>query len=408
MTCSMQSGTWKLFFYMDASDGLTDMAIKNITDIMRGKAGDSNDNVDVVIQLHAYNQVALRYYVTSNGMSFVEEATLTADCKKDFIDAATWAFEHNNADHTMIIFSNHGYGALDPQWDSTTKSWQVTGLNMSNNANETCSVPKNGEFIDLLKCHKNHKGFMFNAQSNTYLKNHELADGLAYMQNNILHQKIDIVAFDTCMGSMLEVATCVAPYAHYLLGVQSCALRDGFDYQGFMSVLHQGNCARQTVTQLVDRFNTYYAEHDESGIYTCAALDMTYVDPVNKAVNTIVAKILEHPEFLPLLGEARKKTHRFCLWPIYTDLVAFLKLFENQLLALSASEITDTLVKDMHALYDMAQTMVVARCGGTTTIGHAYGFSIYVPPQTMEASYLDSIFALNCQWPMLMSKLYTA
>ena len=409
LASTVEANTWKLFFYMDASDDLTDMAIKNITDIMRGKVNDINDTVDVVIQLHAYNQVALRYRVTTQGMLFVEETTLSTDCKKDFIDAATWAFANNTTDYTMLIFSNHGYGALDPQWNESTNTWKATGMDLANNGNATCSIPKKGKPINFLELHKNHKGFMFNAQSHTYLRNQELAEGLAYIQENLLQQnKIDIVAFDTCMGSMLEVATCVAPYANYLLGVQSCALRDGFDYQGFMSVLNQGNSPLQTVTQFVDKFDKYYSEHDEAGIYTCTALDMAYVDAVNKAVNTIVADILGHPEFFPLLNQARKTSHRFCLWPIYTDLVAFWKLVEVQLLELPESDVIDAIVQDIHSLYSIAQTMVVARCGGETTIGNAYGFSIYLPPQLMEPSYGNSIFAFYSQWPILMSKLCMA
>ena len=155
---------------------------------------------------------------------------------------------------------------------------------------------------------------MFNGISHTYLTNQELAEDMSYIQENILNQKkIDIVAFDTCMGSMLEVATCVAPYAHYLVGVQSCALRDGFDYRGFMSVLKQGNDPRQTAVQFIKKFDAYYSLHDEIGIYTCAALDLLHVSHVNESVNKIVSQLLEHQEFLPLLDQARKKSHRFCL-----------------------------------------------------------------------------------------------
>ena len=71
---------------------------------------------------------------------------------------------------------------------------------------------------------------------------------------------------------------------------------------------------------------------------------MAYVDAVNKAVNTIVADILGHPEFFPLLNQARKTSHRFCLWPIYTDLVAFWKLVEVQLLELPESDVIDAIV----------------------------------------------------------------
>lgn len=396
VSCSLQAGTWKVFFYMDASDGLTDMAFKNITDIMRGKMHDTHNNVDVVIQLHAYDQVALRYHVTDKGLVFVEEKTLSTNCSQDFVDALIWAFQAHTSDHTMLILSNHGYGALDPQWNESTKKWEVEGINLSNIACQTCQLPPKKSF----------KGFMFNGISHTYLTNQELEQGLAYMYETLFQQKkIDIVAFDTCMGSMLEVATCVAPYVHYLVGVQSCASIDGFDYQGCMSVLNQGQEPRQASAQFVEKFDAYYSQHDEKEIYTCASLDLKQISDVNESVNVIVSQIMQHQEFLPLLNQARSKCHRFCLWPIYTDMVAYWKLVETELLKLPASEHIKMLIAALHDCYRKAQSMVIARCGGTTTQGNAYGFSIYLPPHKMEPSYGSHIFSQYSQWPMLVKML---
>ena len=390
--------TWKLFFYMDSSDNLSDMAIKNITDMMRGKP---NDTVDVVIQLHAYDSAALRYQVTSAGLTFLEETTISGDGKQDFIDAASWALAHNTADHAMLIFSNHGWGALDPHWNAEAAAWEVAGMGMNNSAN-TCPLS-----MTIKKSHHElHKGFMFNAHAHSYLTNQALDEGLAYIQENLLQgNKIDIVAFDTCMGSMLEVATCVAPYAQYLVGVQSCALRDGFDYQGFIDVLNQGIAPRQTCIEFVHAFDKYYCEHDKAGIYTCASLDLKCVDTVNEALNEVVAELLQYPEWIPLIMQARDKTHRFCLWPIYTDLVAFCKLVEDRLLELPTCDAIELLFGKMHTLYSAAETMAIARCGGSTTYGKAYGFSIYLPTHSLENSYLSSLFAQHSQWPHLLTEI---
>src|ERR1700722_358035 len=122
LSLPLSADTWKVFWYMDSSDALSDMAIKNVTDMMRGKP---NDMVDCVIQLHAYYEAGLRYHVTENGLEFLEEITLSGDSKKDLINAADWAFANNNADHTMLILANHGFGILDPQWNEVTKEWEM-------------------------------------------------------------------------------------------------------------------------------------------------------------------------------------------------------------------------------------------------------------------------------------------
>lgn len=401
----LSAETWKLFFYMDASDNLADMAFKNVMDMVRGKP---SEDVDLVMQVHAYGSKALRCRVTDLGLSFIEEVALSGNSKDDFIKAASWAFSHNTADHTMLIFANHGWGALDPSWNPETEVWEVAEMGLSNATDATCALPSKSKKVDqeLQELHKQHRGFMFNGDSHTYLNNHALAEGLAYVQNNLLQGgKIDIVAFDTCMGSMLEVATCVAPYARYLVGVQSCALLDGFDYQGFVAALNKGSSSRSTSVEFIDIFDAYYAEHDTAGIYTCAALDMACIDAVNEALNKVVVQLLHHAEYRSLCMQARDESPRFCLWPMYSDPVAFCKLVEAQCTALSTPNERDSVVLAMHDFYTAVEQMVVTRCGGTTTEGKAYGFSIYLPSGAIDSSYLTSSFAQSSQWINLLKRM---
>jgi hypothetical protein len=244
---------------------------------------------------------------------------------------------------------------------------------------------------------------MFNKMTHTYLSNADLGAGLAHIQQSVLHgKKIDILAFDTCMGCMMEIATCVAPYAEYLLGVQSCALVDGFNYQEFVAALNNGTSARQTAIDCIRAFDLYYAEHDHTGIYTCTALDLSCIDALNGALNLAVEKLCAHPDYLPHLQEAHAQTPRFCLWPIYTDVVAFLKLVEQELIDAYAIQDGDGLLKTLHDVYHAVQKAVVARCGGYTTEGKAYGIAIYLPHATIEDSYRTSQFAHLSQWINLL------
>lgn len=400
---TLTAATWKIFFYMDASDDLTDMAFKNITDMMRGNP---NNSVEVMIQLHAYDSTALRYQIINSHLVFIQEALLSGDAKQDFIDAASWAFTDNSADHTMLIFSNHGWGALDPRWNPETEKWEAAEMELSNSSTSVCAVPSVLKTMQQ-KLHERHRGFMFNSASRTYLTNQAMAEGLAYVKDFILHgNTIDIIAFDTCMGSMLEVATCVAPYADYLVGVQSCALRDGFDYQGFVSALNQGAGPRTTAKALVRAFDQYYISHDDQGIYTFAALDLACVNAVNRALDHAVLYLLQNPDYIPLLKIARDQSPRFCLWPIYTDLVAFCNRVEAQLAALpSSADDRDDCIMAIHNFYNEIDDMVIARCAGSSTQGQAHGFSIYLPHQIIDDSYRVSLFAHQSQWINLLQAI---
>jgi cysteine peptidase C11 family protein len=382
--------TWKIFWYMDSSDALSDMAIKNMTDMMRGKP---NDKVDCVIQLHAYYQSGLRYHVTENGLEFLEEITLTGDSKKDFINAADWAFMNNDADHTMLILANHGFGILDPQWNEATKEWEM----------DTGSLSQCGCVIKSIKEHKRHRGFMFSTTPRVYLNNNDLVDGLAIIKKNILgDKKIDILAFDTCMGDMFEVAYLVAPYAHYLVGNQSCSLLDGFDYQGVTAVLNQGLPARDVAVGMVDAFDAYYDTNDASGIYTHAALDLSKTYAVSSALDNVVDQLLNMPTIAPLLVQARDASPRFCLWPMYTDLIAFCKLIELELSSLQPSDELSATQNALTNFYTEISSLIVARCGGFTTQDRAYGVAIYLPWAAIDSSYYTTSFSQKSQWINLL------
>lgn len=63
------------------------------------------------------------------------------------------------------------------------------------------------------------------------------------------------------------------------------------------------------------------------------------------------------------------------------------------------------LINSINDLYRAVANLVIARCGGESTMGKAHGFSIYLPPGEMELSYCNSIFARYSQWPFLVSML---
>ncbi|HSW74069.1 MAG TPA: clostripain-related cysteine peptidase [Candidatus Limnocylindria bacterium] len=388
---SLSAATWKVFFYIDSSDSLSDMAIKNITDMVRGKPG---DNIEWLIQLHAYHKAGLRYKVTNQGLLFLEEVTLTGSSKQDFIDAASWAFAQVNADHTMLILANHGWGILDPHWNEETQKWEVGSDALSN----SCMVKRSS----WQKMHEHHRGFMFSTTPRTYLTSQDLTDSVLYIKNHLLHgTKLDIIAFDTCMGAMLEIAYQLAPSAQYLFGVQSCSLTDGFDYQGVMAALNQGLSPRDLVHSMVKSCDAYFAPRDESGVYTHTALDLSYAAPIVKALDVVVNNLLAEPELAPSMSKAHDSTPRFCMWPMYTDLIAFCKALEEEAKA-SGLVLSVELQQSLQRLYDLTQSCVVARCGGHTTTGLAHGYAIYLPAATIDESYHTTQFVKESNWITLL------
>lgn len=380
---------WHVFMYIDSSDDLNDMAIKTLTDILREK---TDDSVSLRIQLHAYDEIGLRYQVTHDGLLFIEDVCLTGKSKQDFIDAAQWAFADNDAEYTMLIFNNHGWGILDPQWNDEKNEWEVGVDSLSN----SCPIKKSLSHVS--KIHKgNHKGFMFSVQPRIYLNNQDMVEGLCFIRDNLLHgKKIDILAFDTCMGGMLEVMYQVEPYVRYVVGNQVCALRDGFDYQNILKAIKQKRLLpRELAAEMVHIFDDYYKKHDERGIYAHTALDGAFVVQIAQALDNVVTLLLNMDEGAAIVRKAHAESPRFCLFPMYTDLVSFITLLEKLLLDNEASlEIKDAIQR----LYALVPQFVVARCAGYTNIDKTHGCAIYLPSDAIDTSYRNTCFGQQTKW----------
>jgi hypothetical protein len=392
----LSAATWRVLLYADSSDNLSDMLIKNITEVIQGRP---NDEVEFYIQLHAYYQTGLRYQVTQQGLQVIEEVQLTDDNKQDFINGLQWGFANSTADHTMLIIGSHGWGILDPRWNEQTNEWQVNEGGSSN----VCTITKSRNHIVAdPEEHKFHRGFLFTIKPRTYLSNQKLFEGLRYITDTVLHKKLDVLAFDTCMGDMLEIGYGAASFAHYLVGNQSCSLPDGFPYKDIVDALNAQRAPGDLVKAMVRAFDNRYAQDDTSGIYTHGALDLQYINDVCDALDGIVAQLLTMPELATNIINACNDSPRFCLWPMYTDPVAWAHLIERELEDMPQSDAITKLKSALQRFYATIPSLVVARCGGFSTAGRAHGFAIYLPEDAIDDSYYTTDFARDHLWVKLL------
>jgi len=349
----VNADSWRILFYMDSIENLNDMAIKAVTEMM---CAQPTDTVEFYIQLPAYSDKGLRYRLDNQKLSVDSEVIVTGDAKQDLLDAAAWGFaglpaDQNTPTHTMLMVSNYGGNILDS----------------------------------------------------------DLGASLQQIKEEILQGRaVDILAFDTCMGAMLEVAYQVAPYAHYLVGSQSCSLPDGFDYKGVIAVLNQEQNSPEAVAAgMMRAFDTYYTAHDAPGISTHAALDLSQIEPVIQAINSLMVLLLALPDRVSLLQAVRDQTPRFCMLPLYTDLVAFCDLIEHQLRASDTRCDSVDISRILYgAIYEAINNIRLAvnnftaeRCAGAAVAGaDAHGCAVYCPPAHIDSSYRTTLFAQTCRW----------
>lgn len=96
-------------------------------------------------------------------------------------------------------------------------------------------------------------------------------------------KKLDIVGFDACLMSTLEVAAVLAPYADYLLASEEAEPDTGWDY-GFLSEIKANSTAKDFGKAIVDN----YTEWDNSAMnfmHTLALTDLSKIGGVIDAFN---------------------------------------------------------------------------------------------------------------------------
>ena len=219
---------WSVLIYMEPMKDLHDAAWRNLNDL--AGCTELNDQVDISVQLHSYDNCAWRYKI-KHGV-FIQDSCveLTNDYVHDITDAARWAYSEP-ANHALI-FWGHGHGILMPTYNPDTEEWELE----DDDTFQACLICKTLP-IPLSQEYHCHKAILLNNTTQKCLDNHQMITILETVTDILDGKRIDVVGMDVCLGASLEHAYQIAPYADYLVACQNCELPDGFDHHGLARAL---------------------------------------------------------------------------------------------------------------------------------------------------------------------------
>lgn len=408
ITAIALNAQWDILYYFDSSDGLSQAAIKNITDLVRGyNENRDKQELNIYIQLHCLDQDGLigpeayRYRVTPHGLVVCDSVQLSYDCAQDLIDAARWAFEKSTATHTMIIFSNHGGGIIDPIWHETE-----------------CGGHWDAQEDALMTLHKSkninrqqHKALMMMKEPRVYLSINELNKALTIITQEILPQKkFDIIGMDMCLMSILEVMWAVAPYSKFYIASQDASSSYGWDYyQLFKNIAYntQPEVLANTIVTTYDQFYTKLNSDD----HTLAVINLHQIKTVKDSFENVCECLQQcikmyGDSFLQEIKTLRPQLYCFHLVPMYTDLHQFYTRLLELLDSYEGSVEKAFWVAHIQRCQDAIDQAVLARCAGSKR-SETRGLSIYFPLSHMDTSYPDSLFAQSSLWPEIINSIIT-
>lgn len=409
-THAKEKKPWTFIVYAAADNNLRDYASRNIKQMAAiGSNQFVNLCVHIDIRLMGSKKMTRRYYVEKNNPVQIdipnEKLPMDSGDTQTLISACRWAIENYPADHYALILWNHGTGIIDPYGKRHIDTNMLYIYNPTTNVYE---LDRSVGFLDLIELINDPKGICWDDSTGNYLTNQKLETALTEITTNLLHgKKFDIIAFDACLMSMLEVAEITKRYAHIQISSQEVEPGPGWKYDEVLSLFtRSAPDARTLSAHIVEAFAKAYrpsGNHPGFVDFTQSALDLSVIDKLEANVDMLGQLLTASLQsgndsaYRNIIAQSKRKgscTH--FNEPTYIDLLHFYNnLYKNVHDAFPsptplAADIQKTIQEGIGII---KKTVIKNVCG--TNLPHAAGISIFFPDRKIHPSYKKSNFAKN-------------
>ena len=416
--------SWTIIIYMAADNDLHYFAWKNLKQM---EQIGSNDNINIIVQLNTpgYLNPTKRYIVKKGRRILVQDETspsikLNSGNPQTLIDCVNWGITHYPADNYALIFWNHGSAAIDPNFTKTINPCDLFYRNPTDNMLE---IDRGISYMTLLSQitasflpTDGKRGICFDDTFRSYISNSDLDFALKEISSKSLNnKKLDLVAFDACLMSMIEISSIVQKYAHFMATSQEVVYGTGQNYELLFKPFVDGSLSPQAFAKhMVIAYEQTYQKIIND--YTFSALDLSFASELENNVNqvaTLLSQALSNQSNYSVSNMLRKcKSTQFCTCfdePSYIDLGDFyLNLLKHiQHITLQNKSLEATLQNNLsealqQGLSIIPRLVIENRVG--QKLRRAQGISIYFPEHSIAHNYLKSPFALSNNWSFLLTK----
>lgn len=407
---------WTVIVFAAADNNLRDFAPRNQKQM---SVIGSNDSVNMLmhmdIRLSGSKKMSRRFYIEKNNPVQVEIAEKTPMDSGDpatLISACKWAIEEYPADHYMLVLWNHGTGIIDPYGRRQFDTNFMFNFNAETNNFE---LDRTIGFIDLIEA-LDDKGICWDDSTGNYLTNQKLEQALLEIVTNQLHgQKFDIIAFDACLMSMLEVANITRNYATIQISSQEVEPGPGWKYDEAFSIFNTYNPNKKDIAvNIVNAFaKAYKPSQGHPGFidYTQSALDLTIIEELEKNVDDLAQVLMRAIDsdkghiYKNIIASSRaKKNITHFNEPTYIDLHHFYtNLLKNLHETFKKLDLTGLqLMRTLETGLALFKKVVIHSVSGSN-LPHAKGISIFFPEKRIHPSYKKANFAKN-NWINFLAK----
>jgi hypothetical protein len=428
------NASWTVLIYL-AGDNNLDGA--GATDLLEMKKVGSSAAVNVVAQFdRAGSQQSTKRYLLRKKTSLVADVvgdlgeTNTGDptVLRDFL---AWGIATYPAEHYLVVLWNHGagwddsnlYAAGGDYFSGSAPPVVRKGYTLSAKggvamrtvtrrrtlapvtlAQARAAIRRGGRALFRTTVQKmaQSRAIAFDDQARDYLDNAEMKRVILDIKK-LLGRKIDIVGFDACLMSMLEVDYQIKGSAAYTVGSQEEEPNEGWPYDRILTALTKNpamspaELARVTVKQ-------YLASYGANAGVTFSATDLGKVDAVAAAVHALGGTLLKAMSDVRLrsaIQTVRNQVQEYS--SPYDDYVDLVDLCDGLSKVVASAPVSTACAAVKAAVAEMILLSGWKGAG----MARSHGSSIYFPKKKVCGLYRGLDFAKKSAWAKFI-KDYTA
>ena len=407
--------------YMAADNDLERFAVRNIKQM--STIGSTNSiNIVAHLDIKSNNKkLCSHFYVEKNNVLEFNAGIAKMDSgdPQSLITFIKWVVDKFPARHYLLDFWDHGTGIIDPIGNRIIRA---TDLFVYNPESRKLELDRSIDFLELIQTldttQGQHmlRGICWDDSTGHYLTNQKLSYALATIKDQVMHgKKFDIIGFDACLMSMLEIADIVKDYAHILVSSQEVELGTGWNYQSILSPFVSGSFDPLSLAKhMISVYEKTYEPHTND--YTLSAINLDRINELNNNINTIAEllisclKLQKNNSVKKSIGISRSK--KLCTHfdaPQYIDLHHFYRNLQSNLKSfqfnneVEGNRLRQTLNTKLEEGKTIIERAVIANVTGKN-LSQAKGLSIYFPEQRIHPSYGNTLFAANNSWVDFLGK----
>lgn len=367
------------------------------------------EGIDIVVQVDDVDAGVKRYRLlpaTDLADDLVEQLPESNTGDPEVATAFfTWGWDTYPGDRWVCVLWNHGSGIDERQvaFRFRTLVQRLRSVEAEPSSAEVDTALRAGLhralFDTTVAAAVDMRAIGMDDTSRDFLDNAELAGVITRVVDHA-GRPIDVVGFDACLMSMVEIAYEHRGRIRLILGSEEIEPPEGWRYDAVVRTLAAPELGRKEFQELVDSYVASYAKDPERDLLTLSVIDVAATDELRPRLDVLAEALIASlgtTDGYLLLDRLLKDVQSFRLRD-FVDLGDFCRLLVERSADAAVRAAAESTLDVLRS-----KVVVATACSGNR-VARATGIAIYFPHRGDATVAYDRLaFARESQWPRLIA-----